>query len=54
MASRLTVIYVLLHCATWRSMRRIGEGRALNAILGMTSRNMLCFTLLVVMALMIE
>ena len=35
-------------------MRRIGEGRALNAILGMTSRNMLCFTLLVVMALMIE
>ena len=54
MVSRLTVIYVLLHCATWRSMRRIGEGRALNTILGMTSRNMLCFTLLVVLALMLE
>ena len=54
MVSRLTVIYVLLHCATWRSMRRIGEGRALNTILGMTSRNMLCFTLLLVLALMLE
>lgn len=54
MVSRLVVLYVLLHCSTWRSMRRIGEGRALNAILGKTSRNMLAFTLLTVVALMLE
>lgn len=54
MVSRLAVIYVLLHLATWRSMRRIAQGRGLNTILGKTSRNMLVFTLTVVVALMLR
>lgn len=42
----LTAIYAILHSQTSREMRRIREGRALNAILGKTSRNMLIFALL--------
>ena len=54
LASRLGVIYVLFHLATWREMKRIHEGRGLNVILGKTSRNMLVFTLLLVLSLMFE
>lgn len=48
-----TAIYALLHSATSREMRRIHEGRALNAILGKTSRNMLVFALLTALSLLI-
>lgn len=39
-------LYLLLHCLTWRKLNAIRQGRALNAILGETSRNMLLFGLL--------
>lgn len=37
------VLYLLLHVLTWREMVRIFQGKALNRILGATSRNMLLF-----------
>lgn len=42
----LPVFYLLLHLHTWRRMKKIDHGRALNAMLGETSRNMLLFGLL--------
>lgn len=41
------VPYVVLHVVTWREMNRIRRGKALNLILGKTSRNMFIFGLLV-------
>lgn len=41
-----TIIYLTLHIKTWREMVKIFEGRALNAILGKTSRNMFIMALL--------
>lgn len=38
--------YLLLHLTTWRKMVRLRQGRALNAILGETSRNMFLMGLL--------
>lgn len=49
----LTVVYALLHTTTSREMRRIRQGRALNAILGKTSRNMLAFAALTVLSLLL-
>ena len=54
LVSRLVVVYVLFHLTTWRELKRIHEGRSLNVILGKTSRNMLIFTLLLVLSLMFE
>lgn len=48
----LLSLYGLLHSATSREMRRIGSGRALNAILGKTSRNMLAFAALVILGIL--
>lgn len=42
----LPLLYLLPHAATWRTMVRISTGRALNRVLGLTSRNMLLFALL--------
>lgn len=39
-------LYLILHCTTWKKMVRIHEGRALNMILGETSRNMFLMALL--------
>ena len=49
--SILTTPYLLLHISTWHQMVRIRQGRALNHILGLTSRNMLIFGLLLSAAL---
>lgn len=48
----LPAFYLLPHYLTWRKMVEIGDGRALNRILGFTSRNMLTFALLIVAALL--
>lgn len=40
------IIYLTLHIKTWREMVKIFKGRALNAILGKTSRNMFIMALL--------
>lgn len=45
--------YVAMHVATWRTMVRIGEGRALNAVLGMTARNIFVFGLLLSLSLLL-
>ena len=47
-------VYPLLHFLTWRRMRRIHEGRALNAILGETSRNMFIMALVMSAVIMID
>ncbi len=49
----LPLFYLLPHYLTWRKMEEIHEGRALNRILGFTSRNMLTLALLTVAALVI-
>lgn len=50
----LPLFYLLPHYLTWRKMRQIHHGRTLNRILGFTSRNMLTFALLVVLALLMK
>lgn len=45
--------YFSLHIDTWRRMVRIHQGRALNAILGQTSRNMFLMALLLSLALVL-
>lgn len=52
-AAILPLFYLLPHYLTWRKMCAIREGRALNRILGFTSRNMLTFALLLTIALLI-
>ena len=49
----ITVVYALVHSSTAREMRHIRQGRALNAILGKTSRNMLLFAALTVLSLLV-
>lgn len=43
----LLLVYVVLHTQTYRKMKRIAVGSALNAILGMTARNIFIYGLLV-------
>ncbi len=40
------LLYIIMHFFTWRRMVKIGSGRALNSILGETSRNMFLMALL--------
>lgn len=47
----LPCLYLPLHNLTWLHMRKIHHGRALNAILGETSRNMALFGVLLSIAL---
>lgn len=47
----LPTLYLPLHVTTWREMVRIHEGKALNKILGKTSRNMLIFGILLAVGL---
>ena len=49
----LPLLYLLMHVFTWREMVRIGKGKALNSILGATSRNMLFFGLAFSLALIL-
>lgn len=49
----LPLFYLLPHYLTWRKMCEIGTGKALNRILGFTSRNMMTFALLVVIGLLL-
>ena len=46
----LPAFYLLPHYLTWRKMVQINRGPQLNRILGFTSRNMLTFAILVVLA----
>ena len=46
LAAALPLAYLPLHIYAYRSMVKIGKGRELNAVLGITSRNILVFGLL--------
>lgn len=45
-AALLPALYLIPHVRTWRTMVAIGRGRELNRILGLSSRNILWFALL--------
>ena len=49
----LPALYLIPHTLTWRTMIRIKYGRELNRVLGLTSRNMLIFAVLTVLALLV-
>ncbi len=49
----LTLLYLLPHFFTWRKIGKIRTGKALNALIGETSRNMLFFALLLSFELII-
>lgn len=50
-AAMLPALYLVPHFMTWRTMTTIRYGRELNRVLGLTSRNMLIFAVLTVLAL---
>lgn len=49
----LPLFYLLPHYAAWRKLSALRSGRALNGVLGATSRNMLLFGLLTAVAVML-
>ena len=52
-AALLPQLYVILHYMTWKEMVQINHGKALNHILGKTSRNILIFGLLLTLGLIL-
>ena len=52
--SIITLPYLLLHLITWHRMVSLRQGRALNGVLGLTSRNMFLFGLLLAASLCIQ
>lgn len=52
-AALLPQLYLIPHFKTWQRMVRINSGKALNVILGETSRNMLYLALLLFIGLML-
>lgn len=52
-AAILPALYLIPHHATWRKMCRIREGKALNALLGETARNLLIIGLLFTIGLLL-
>lgn len=52
-AALLPQIYLWPHLLTWQRMIKINKGKALNSILGETSRNMLLFGLLLALGLIL-
>jgi len=49
----LPALYLPAHVTTWVTMTRIGQGRELNRVLGLTSRNMLLFAALTTLGLLL-
>lgn len=52
MAAALPALYLIPHYFTWKEMKTIWEGRALNAVLGKTARNILIFGILLAIGLL--
>lgn len=50
----LPLIYLFFHTHTYREMRRISKGKALNMILEKTARNILIYGLLIVLGLLFD
>lgn len=53
-AAILPLLYLVPHTLTWRTMIRINRGRELNRVLGMTSRNMLLYGLLLAAGILLD
>lgn len=51
-AAFLPVLYLIPHWLTWKKMCRIREGKELNVILGESSRNLLVFSILIIIGLL--
>uniref|UniRef100_A0AB33IW52 1,4-dihydroxy-2-naphthoate octaprenyltransferase n=1 Tax=Prevotella sp. GTC17254 TaxID=3236794 RepID=A0AB33IW52_9BACT len=49
----LPAVYLILHTRTWRKMKEINRGKALNLILGQTARNMFIYGMLTSISLLI-
>lgn len=47
------VLFLILHFSTWQKMVKIDKGRALNQILGLTSRNFLLLSVLIILGLIL-
>ena len=50
----MPLLYLPIHLSTWYRMVKIDHGKALNRILGLTSRNMLLFAILFTIGSVIE
>lgn len=53
-AAILPLLYLLPHFKTWRTMVEINKGKELNRVLGMTSRNMAIFGLLLAIGIILS
>ena len=53
-ASVFPLVYLALHIATYRKMRRIGSGKALNACLADTARNIFVYGLTMALGLLLR
>lgn len=47
-------VYIALHSLTYRKMKKIGEGRELNQVLGMTARNIFVFGIVAVVVIIVS
>lgn len=52
-AALMPLVYLCVHIASYREMIRIGQGRALNTVLGHTARNIMLFGILLAVGLVI-
>ena len=50
----LPVVYLMLHARTYRKMKRIKHGKALNLILGENARNMFIYGILFSLGVLID
>lgn len=50
----IVLIYLIPHISTWRTMNKIGEGKELNRVLGLTARNILIFGILVSLSFVLD
>lgn len=53
-AACLPVLYIVFHYFTYRKMVRINKGKALNTVLGLTSRNMFIYGVLVSVGFLLD
>ncbi len=53
-AALLPLLYLAPHLAVWKEMRRIHQGKALNAILGKSARNLVIFGVLLALGILIR
>ena len=50
----LPICYLPFHIIVWRNMVKINQGKELNSILGLTSRNIIIFSLLLIAGILLD